>query len=139
MEDLNSVTLVGRLASDPELRSLASGTSVCQMRLAFNTSKKLGDGSYEDVANFISVTVWGRHGETCARHLAKGKRVALKGRIQMREWNQNGQTRSVIEIVADRVQFIEPRDSNGGGGGGGSQQRQQQQSSYTPADDEIPF
>lgn len=137
MQDLNTIALVGRLTSDPELRSLASGTSVCQMRIAFNTSKKSNDG-WEDVSNFVNVTVWGNHGETCAKHLSKGKRVALQGRLQWREWEGKNGTQSAIEIVADRVQFIEPKSE------GGSQRstapRQQQTASAAPdPEDDIPF
>lgn len=134
MEDINSVTLVGRLTADPELRQTGSGTSVCSMRLAFNTNRKNRSGEWEDQSNFVSVTVWGNHGETCAKHLSKGKRVALKGRLQYREWEtDSGATRSVIEVVADRVQFIEPRPDND------SRPAQASASAPPVSDDDIPF
>jgi single-strand DNA-binding protein len=111
MEDLNSITLVGRLTSDPELRSLQSGTSVCSLRLAYNTSEKSSDG-WKDKGNFVNVTVWGGHGETCARYLTKGSRVALKGRLAWREWESEGGKRSETSITADRVQFLDsPKDT----------------------------
>lgn len=132
MQDLNQVALVGRLTSDPELRALASGTSVCSMRVAFNTNKRNPSGEWEDVANFISVTVWGKHGETCAQYLNKGKRVALQGRLQYREWGEGSDKRSTIEIVADRVQFIEPVQSQ-------SQPAQSQASPPPVSEDDVPF
>lgn len=134
MQDINSVTLVGRLTADPELRQLNSGTSLCSMRIAFNTSKRDGDG-WADVSNFVNVTVWGNHGETCAKYLSKGKRVALQGRLQYREWTTDGgATRNTIEIVAERVQFIEPGQS------GQSQPTAQRESAPPPvSDDDIPF
>ena len=108
MDDINSVTLVARLTSDPELRSLQSGQPVCSMRVAFNTSKKGQDGSWEDQGNFVNVAVWGAHGETCARLLTKGYRVALKGRLAWRSWESEGGKRSEVSITADRVQFLDP-------------------------------
>jgi single-strand DNA-binding protein len=107
MEDLNTVVLVCRLTADPELRSLQSGQSVCSMRVAFNTSKKVGDG-WEDQGNFVNATVWGSHGETCARYLSKGSRVALKGRLAWRSWESEQGKRSEVSITADRVQFLDP-------------------------------
>lgn len=134
MQDLNTVALVGRLTSDPELRQLASGTALCSMRIAFNTSQRDGQ-EWVDKANFISVTVWGNHAETCNKYLAKGKRVALQGRLQYREWEtDSGATRSTIEIVAERVQFIEPRSDND------SRPAQTQSAPPPPvSDDDIPF
>jgi single-strand DNA-binding protein len=137
VQDINIVSLVGRLTSDPELRSLASGTSVCQMRIAFNTSKRAASGEWEDVGNFVNVTVWGNHGETCAKHLSRGKRVALQGRLQWREWEGQNGKQNAIEIVADRVQFIEPRDSSSD-----SNQRSTAPRQSAPApteDDDVPF
>lgn len=108
MEDINSLTLVCRLTADPELRQLASGQPVCSMRVAFNTSRKGQDGSWEDQGNFVNASVWGAHGETCAKFLSKGSRVALKGRLQWRSWESEAGKRSEVSITADRVQFLDP-------------------------------
>lgn len=107
MEDINSVNLIGRLTSDPEARSLQSGQTLCSLRLAYNTSEKSGDG-WKDKGNFVNVTVWGAHGETCSRFLSKGSRIALKGRLAWREWESDGGKRSETSIIADRVQFLDP-------------------------------
>jgi single-strand DNA-binding protein len=104
------------------------------MRIAFNTSRRNGD-TWEDQANFVSVTVWGNHAETCSKYLSKGKRVALQGRLQYREWESDGGTRSTIEIVAERVQFIEPRSDSDS-----PRPAQARESAPPPVeDDDIPF
>ena len=119
--NINRVVLTGNLTRDPELRSLPSGMSVCSLRVACNTRRKNNStGEWEDKPNFFDVTVWGAQGENCARFLAKGRPVALDGRLEWREWqDQQGNNRQSIEIIADAVQFLGGRDDNGGGGGGG--------------------
>ena len=120
--NINRVVLTGNLTRDPELRSTASGMSVCSLRIASNTRRKnQATGEWEDKPNFFDVTVWGAQGENCARFLSKGRPVALDGRLEWREWEaQDGNKRQSVEIVADAVQFLGGREdgpSNGGGGG----------------------
>jgi single-strand DNA-binding protein len=119
--NINRVVLTGNLTRDPELRSLPSGMSVCSLRVACNTRRKNNSsGEWEDKPNFFDVTVWGAQGENCARFLAKGRPIALDGRLEWREWqDKEGNTRQSIDIIADAVQFLGGRDENGGGGGGG--------------------
>ena len=85
--NINRVVLTGNLTRDPELRSTASGTSVCSLRLACNTRRKNSAGEWEDKPNYFDVTVWGAQGENCARFLAKGRPVAIDGRLEWREWD----------------------------------------------------
>lgn len=109
--DTNTTVLVGRLTRDPELRHTAGGTPVCGLRLAFSTRARDADGGWADKSNYIDVVVWGRQGETCADHLAKGRRVGVTGRLEWREWDtQDGGKRQTIEVVADHVQYLDPRD-----------------------------
>src|SRR5680860_192361 len=75
------VTLVGNLTRDPELRQLPSGTSLCKLGVAVNSSIKDSSGQWVEKANFFDVTVWGQQGENCARYLAKGRQVAVDGRL----------------------------------------------------------
>jgi single-strand DNA-binding protein len=118
--NINRVVLTGNLTRDPELRSLSSGTSVCKLRIAVNTRRKGASGDWEDKANYFDVTVWGAQGENCARYLAKGRPIALDGRLEWREWEADGQKRQAVDIVADTVQFLAGgRDDAGGGNGGG--------------------
>ncbi len=154
--NINRVVLTGNLTRDPELRSLPSGMSVCSLRIASNTRRKNNStGEWEDKPNFFDVTVWGAQGENCARFLSKGRPVALDGRLEWREWqDQAGNNRQSVEIVADSVQFLGGRDEGqGGGGGGGFTPRSDgpvNQSDFQPvaapagngssaADDDIPF
>ena len=128
--NINRVVLTGNLTSDPELRSLPSGTSVCKLRVACNTRRKDGPtGEWVDKPNYFDVTVWGAQGENCARYLAKGRPVAIDGRLEWREWQSNdGAKRETIEIVADAVQFLGGRDESAGGG-------QQASGGFTPRAD----
>jgi single-strand DNA-binding protein len=119
--NINRVVLTGNLTRDPELRSLPSGMSVCSLRVACNTRRKNNStGEWEDKPNFFDVTVWGSQGENCARFLAKGRPIALDGRLEWREWqDKEGNTRQSIDIIADAVQFLGGREDGPGGGGGG--------------------
>jgi len=154
--NINRVVLTGNLTRDPELRSTGSGMSVCSLRIASNTRRKdQSTGDWVDKPNYFDVTVWGAQGENCARFLAKGRPVAIDGRLEWREWqDQNGNNRQSVEIVADSVQFLGGRDDAGGGGNGGFSPRSDVpadtrdfQPAGTPAgggnapqgDDDIPF
>ena len=117
------VTLVGNLTRDPELRQIPSGTSVCQLGVAVNSSYKDSSGQWVEKPNFFDVVVWGTQGENCARYLSKGRQVAVDGRLDQRSWDaQDGTKRSKVEIIADTVMFIggqggEPREPVMRGGG----------------------
>ena len=118
--NINRVVLTGNLTRDPELRSTPSGMSVCSLRIASNTRRKDGgSGEWVDKPNYFSVTVWGAQGENCARFLSKGRAVAIDGRLEWREWeDQQGNKRQSVEIIADSVQFLGSRDGSGAGGNG---------------------
>jgi single-strand DNA-binding protein len=116
--NINRVVLTGNLTADPELRSLPSGMAICKLRVACNTRRK-ENGEWVDKPNYFDVTVWGAQGENCARYLAKGRPVAIDGRLEWREWeSEQGGKRQAVDIVADSVQFLGGRDEAGGGGGG---------------------
>jgi single-strand DNA-binding protein len=117
--NINRVVLTGNLTADPELRSLPSGTSVCELRVACNSRRKdQSTGEWVDKPNYFNVKVWGAQGENAARYLSKGRPVALDGRLDWREWEaQDGTKRQTIDIIADSVQFLGSRDEASGGGG----------------------
>ena len=119
--NINRVVITGNLTRDPELRSLPSGTSVCSLRIATNTRRKDNTtGEWVDKAHYFDVTVWGAQGENVAKYCSKGRPVAIDGRLEYREWDdQNtGQKRNAVQIVAESVQFLGGQgDGNGGGGG----------------------
>lgn len=105
---MNKVILIGRLAVDPELRFTASGKAVATFRIAVNRPF-----SKENEADFFNVVVWGRIAENCANYLAKGRLVAVDGRLQSRTYEtQAGERRYVTEVVGNQVEFLEWGDKN---------------------------
>ena len=118
--NINRVVLVGNLTRDPELRHTPSGMAVCSLRIAVNTRRKdSATGQWTEKPNYFDITVWGNQGESCAQYLAKGRPVAIDGRLEWREWDaQDGTKRQAVEIIADSVQFLGSRDGGGGGGNG---------------------
>jgi single-strand DNA-binding protein len=135
MASLNRVVLIGNLTKDPELRSTPTGQSVVTLRLAVNDRRKVDD-EWQEVAHFFDVTVWGKQAENAAQYLKKGRSVAVDGRLQSRSWETpEGQKRSAVDVVAERVVFL--GGGGGGGGGGGAEEPD-----VPPADesgDDIPF
>ena len=118
--NINRVVLTGNLTRDPELRSTNTGTSVCSLRIACNTRRRSAAGDWEDKPNYFDVTVWGAQGENCSRFLSKGRPVAIDGRLEWREWeDQNGNKRQNVEIIAESVQFLGSRDGSGAVQGNG--------------------
>jgi single-strand DNA-binding protein len=120
--NMNVVVVTGNLTRDPELRSTSGGTSICKLRVAVNSRRKDGQsGEWVDKPNYFDVTVWGAQGENCANYLAKGRPVAIEGRLDWREWeDKEGNKRQTVEIIANSVQFLGSRDGSGGGNGGGN-------------------
>ena len=145
--NINRVVLVGNLTRDPEMKHLPSGTALCSLRIAVNTRRKDESGQWTDKPNYFDVSVWGNQGESCAQYLAKGRPVAIDGRLEWREWEATDGSgkRQAVEIVADNVQFLGGRnDGDGGGGGGqfvpaGAPQSNAADFPSQPADDDIPF
>ena len=135
MANINRVVVVGNLTKDPELRQTPSGTSVCKLRIAVNTRIKSGD-EWTDKPNYFDVTIWGRQGENAAKYLAKGRPVAIDGRLDWREWEaQDGGKRQAVEIIAETVQFL----GSGQGGGGSAPAEAGSTEAATPPDDDVPF
>jgi single-strand DNA-binding protein len=124
---MNRVCIVARLVRDPELRDV-NGTSICGMRVAYNTRRKV-DGEWTEVGNFCNVTAFGKLGDLCAQYLAKGREAAFDGRLEIREYESNGEKRISVDIIADNVRFVGGKDSGSGGGA----------SNDAAADDDIPF
>ena len=118
--NVNRVVITGNLTRDPELRSTGGGLSVCSLRVAVNTRRKdQGSGEWVDKPNYFDVTVWGAQGENCAQYLAKGRPVAVDGRLEWREWqDKEGNKRQSVDIIADSVQFLGSPSEGGNGGGG---------------------
>jgi single-strand DNA-binding protein len=116
--NINRVVLVGRLTSDPELRALPSGASVCALRVACNATRKNSEGDYTEKPNFFNVSVFGNAGESVHRYMSRGRRVAIDGRLEWREWEtEEGGRRQAVDIVAESIQFLDGRGDQSNSGG----------------------
>lgn len=127
---LNRVVLVGRLTKDPELKVSQSNISVVNFTLAVNRPFTNSDG--ERGADFINIVTFRKQAENVSQYLKKGSLAGVDGRLQSRTYeNKEGQRVYVTEVVADSVQFLEPKGSNGSGGQSAPQnQRSASGSSY---------
>src|SRR5215471_17233112 len=118
---VNQVILMGNLTRDPELRQTPSGQSVCSFSLALNRAYKSQSGEWQEATDYIDCVAWGPLGERVAQYLSKGRRCLVQGRLQSRSWEQEGQKRSKVEVLANDVTFLDGRgDDNGGSNGGGA-------------------
>jgi single-strand DNA-binding protein len=117
----NQVVLMGNLTRDPELRQTPNGQQVCSFSLALNRSYKGADGNWQEATDFIDVVAWGPLGERVAQYLSKGRPCLVNGRLQSRSWEQEGQKRSKVEVVAQDVTFLGGNEGAGGGQSGGYQ------------------
>lgn len=134
---MNSLHIIGNLTKDPELRTTATGLSVCSFTVAVNR-KKTKDGQQE--TDYFNVTAWRERGETCAKYLSKGKKVSVVGPVSVRTWESNGKHGASLEVTAEEVEFLSPRSE-------GQQQSEppkqvDQQTGYEQValeEDELPF
>lgn len=108
MQNINRAIITGNLTADPVLDTLPSGTTVCNLRVAVNGRKKDKiSGEWVDDPNFFNVAVWNAQGENAAKYLAKGRPVAIDGRLNWHEWqDKDGNKRQSVDIIADSVQFL---------------------------------
>ena len=116
MPDFNKVMLMGRLTKDPELRYTAGGAPVANLRMAINRVYQSQSGEKKEEVCYVTVVVWRKQAEAAGEYLKKGDPLFVEGRLQSRSWETDDkQKRSIMEVVADRVQFL-----NRGGKGGAS-------------------
>ena len=152
---MNKVYLIGNLTRDPEMRSTSTGIPVCNFSIAVNRRFKNAQTGQQET-DFFNIVAWRQLAELCGRYLAKGKKVAVCGSIQMRSYEaQDGSKRTAVDIVADEVEFLSsanaPASSSSDYHAAVSSpapvQRPQQAPSFAPADsgftqvddDELPF
>lgn len=108
MNNLNSVLLEGHLTRDPELRYTSKGTAVCSFSIGCNRSYKQDEQRQQEVS-FFDITTWSRLAEICAEYLVKGRGVRVVGRLKQERWEDDGQRRSKIAVIAEHVEFKPPR------------------------------
>lgn len=110
---MNRVFLIGNLVRDPEVRATQSGISVCNFTVAVNRRFKKENGEQE--TDFLNVIAWRQLAELCSKYLAKGRKVAVTGSIQTRQYEaKDGSKRTAWDIVADEVEFLTPQNQQSG-------------------------
>lgn len=111
---------MGNLTRDPELRQTPSGQSVVSFSLALNRAYKDQSGEWQEATDFIDVVAWGPLAERVSQYVTKGRRVLVQGRLQSRSWEQEGQKRSKVEVLANDVTFLDGRGEGDGSSSGGN-------------------
>jgi single-strand DNA-binding protein len=138
MADVNHVILIGRLTRDAELKYTSGGMAVCKFALAVNKRRKQGEQWIEE-ANFFDVVAWGKTGESLNQYLVKGKQVAVEGELHQNRWEQDGQSRSKIEINANNIQLLGgDRPQSAGSPPPSAAPASRPPSSMPPIDDDVP-
>ena len=126
----NQVILMGNLTRDPELRQTPNGQNVVSFSLALNRSYNDSSGEWQEVTDYVDCVAWAALAERVAQYLSKGRRAMVVGRLQSRSWEQDGQKRSKVEVLANDVTFL---DSRGGGESSGGDYDQSPKPASKPA------
>ena len=128
---MNKFIGIGNLTKDVDLRTTQSGKAVATLTIAVN--RRFKDKGGDPVTDFFPVVTWDKLAESCARYLAKGKKVAVVGELQTRSYDKDGTKRYVTEIIADEVEFLSPREAP-------QESAQEAQSGFVDIeDDHLPF
>jgi single-strand DNA-binding protein len=117
MPSFNRVTLIGNLTRDPELKSLPSGTAVCEFGLAMNRSYKTAGGEDREETTFVDCTAFAKQAEVLGQYVTKGRALFVEGRLKYDQWDDKngGGKRSKITVVIDNFQFLGDRQQGGEG------------------------
>ncbi len=150
MASLNRVFLIGNLTKDPDIRHTPKGTAVGDLGLAINSTYRTTEGVEKEEVVYVDLVVWGRQAETCKEYLSKGSPIFVEGRLQLDQWESNGEKKSRLRVRAERIQFLgRPGGSGGGGRSSGGYDRESSRASApppsrdadepAPSDDDVPF
>jgi len=136
MANFNRVIVMGNLTRDPELRYTPSGAPVTSFGLGINRRFRDSSGTQKDEATFVEIVVWGKQAEVCNEYLGKGRLVLIEGRLRQERWEtREGESRSALKVVADRIQFLPNGRSQSASGG----EEGTDPDGGNPADGEVPF
>lgn len=142
MQNVNRVIVTGNLTRDPELKTTNSGLEICNLRIAVNSRVKQQD-EWVDKPNYFDVAIFGGQARVSGQYLAKGRPVAIDGRLDWREWTtESGDKRQAVQIIADTVQFLGDGSRDDESGVASTQQAAPAQAAAAPAvpdEDDIPF
>jgi single-strand DNA-binding protein len=106
MASMNRVILMGNLTKDVEVRNTPSGTAVADVGVAVNEHRKNQAGESVQETTFVDATFWGRTAEIAAEYLGKGSPVIIEGRLKLDQWETDGQKRSKLKVVCERMQMV---------------------------------
>jgi single-strand DNA-binding protein len=106
MANFNRVIVAGNLTREVELKYTQGGTAVTEIGLAINERRKDKAGEYVDETTFVDITLWGRTAEVAAEYLSKGSPVLIEGRLKLDTWEKDGQKRSKLRVVGERMQML---------------------------------
>jgi single-strand DNA-binding protein len=138
MASYNRTILVGNLTRDVELRYIPSGTAVAEIGLAVNDRVKKAE-QWVDETTFVDVTLWARTAEVAAEYLSKGSSVLIEGRLKLDTWEKDGQKRSKLKVIADKMQMLGGRGTGGRTSGGYTPSAGTAPAPTLPPAEEIPF
>lgn len=133
--DINTVTLIGRLTRDPELKSTNSGSYFCRFTLASSRTVYKKDSENKDEVGFFDCVAWGKLSEIINRYATKGMKLAINGSLRQSSWETpEGKKQSKVEIFVENFQFLDSKQKQDGGG-----TDHQQPFGDQPYDEDIPF
>lgn len=113
--DLNVVALVGRLVREAELKYTQGGTAILRFSIAVNRSRKNADGSWDDEVNYFDCVYFGRNAGNINQYLEKGRQVSIQGELRQSRWEQDGQTRSRVEVFVNNLSLLSSAQGNNNG------------------------
>ena len=135
---MNKVILYGRLARDPEVTHISSGTAVCNFTVATDSSVKQRDGKWKKEVDYHRVQAWAKRGETIGQYFSKGDAILVTGKLKTRSYEKGGEKRYVTEVVLEDFEFGAKQDKQASFEGMGEKSAQQNEPSQD-FDDDIPF
>ena len=127
--NMNNVTLLGRLTKDPELKYSQSGKAFCKFSIAVQREFK------KDEADFINCIAWDKRAETICEYLRKGRRIALQGRLSVRSYEKDGETKWITEVIVDKFEFVDSSNNDTKE----SKSRKEKEEPEFIDDDDFPF
>lgn len=140
---MNKIILIGNLTRDPETRTTSTGLNVCSFTIAVNRRRSSQSAANQPEADFFRITAWRQLAELCQKYLAKGRKVCVTGSVSVSTYEgKDGTTRASLEVTADDIEFLSPRQEDGEGrvSSGSHGMGNNNAGGFTQVDeDELPF
>lgn len=134
MANMNRVFLAGNLTRDPEIRYTQGGKAIADLNLAINRRYKASSGELKEDTCFVNIVAWERQAELAGEYLRKGSSVLIEGSLRLDQWEANGEKRSRLRVVADRIQFLDRLKKSEKGDAPEDQNQQEQTKSAAETD-----